>query len=78
LQKTCHASLITASEALSLYEGTISPGLHSLSNAFFLYCRPVRCNAGACESRKRGDFSGLSLEIKVVIGAGTPGKEEES
>ncbi len=32
----------------------------------------------ACESRNRGDFSGLSLENKVVIGAGTPGKEEES
>jgi len=63
---------------LSGYEGTISPGLHSLSNAYNLYCRAVRCNAGACESRKRGDFSGLSLEIKVVIGAGTPGKEEES
>jgi len=52
--------------------------LHSLSNTNALYCRAVRCNAGACESRKRGDFSGLSLEIKVVIGAGTPGKEEES
>ena len=43
-----------------------------------LIAQTVRCNAGACESRKRGDFSGLSLEIKVVIGAGTPGKEEES
>jgi hypothetical protein len=48
-------------------------------NAFLLYCRAVRSNAGAeVNHASDGDFSGLSLEIKVVIGAGTPGKEEES